>query len=83
VTFSLNAQQLSTGSISMKAAQPKIGVLRQEFWGSLAAGKEEEGRIPNKCFYKYEMLPDDRGGGDRHPGYWWNAWGKDRTTFWL
>ncbi|MEG4516959.1 hypothetical protein QUB22_09475 [Microcoleus sp. AT9_A5] len=31
----------------MKAAKPKIGVLREE----------AEGRSQKKCLYKYEMLP--------------------------
>jgi len=38
------------------AAKLEIGVLRQEAGGRR---KEEEGRSQKKCFYKYEMLPDD------------------------
>ena len=39
------------------AVKLEIGVLRQEAGGRR---KEEEGRSQKKCFYKYEMLPEEQ-----------------------
>ncbi|MEG4170495.1 MULTISPECIES: hypothetical protein [unclassified Microcoleus] len=56
-----HATAFDIGSISMKAAKPKIGARSQESGvrrkEEEGRRKKEEGRSQKKCFYKYETLP--------------------------